>query len=125
MVEKGSVTHPIREQGGEILTDYCFGEANTANNSDNQTIHTENKIFNFCEIWAVTIQHHQQGISSRDPGRSGGEGGEKRVDDLQHHQQGTLLHVERRTPLENFPQRYGNVEEQNHREIKRKNDTSK
>src|SRR3954469_12536546 len=35
--------------------------------------------FNFCEIWAVTIQHHQQGISSRDPGRSGGEGkGERR-----------------------------------------------
>src|ERR1041385_4282744 len=50
----------------------------TANKSDNQTIHTENKIFNFCQNWAVTIQHHQQGISSRDPGRSGGEGKGKR-----------------------------------------------
>src|SRR4051812_44791791 len=28
--------------------------------------------------WVVTIQHHQQGISSRDPGRSGGEGKSKR-----------------------------------------------
>src|SRR3954463_7537063 len=62
--------------------------------------------FNFCEIWAVTIQHHQQGISSRDPGRSGGEEGrEKRVDDLQHHQQGTLLHVDIELPSRNFSQR--------------------
>src|SRR3954466_15389589 len=39
---KGSVTQPIREIGGEIFTDYYFGEANTANKSDNQTIHIEN-----------------------------------------------------------------------------------
>src|SRR3954471_24727144 len=32
---QGSVTHPIREYGGEIFTDYYIGEANTANKSDN------------------------------------------------------------------------------------------
>src|SRR3954463_9791306 len=31
---KGWVSHPIREYGGEIFTDYYFGEANTANRSD-------------------------------------------------------------------------------------------
>src|SRR3954449_10497675 len=31
---KGSVSHPIREYGGEIFTDYYFGEANTANKSN-------------------------------------------------------------------------------------------
>src|SRR3954465_6938384 len=33
--------------GGEIFTDYYFGEANTANKSDNQTIHAENKFLIF------------------------------------------------------------------------------
>src|SRR3954468_22144244 len=32
---KGWVSHPIREYGGEIFTDYYFSEANTANKSDN------------------------------------------------------------------------------------------
>src|ERR1043165_9897429 len=40
---KGSVTHPIREIGGEIFTDYYFGEANTANNSDNHHINAIKK----------------------------------------------------------------------------------
>src|SRR4051812_44063949 len=47
----------------------------------NQTIKQftpKNKNFNFCKIWDDTIQHHQQEISSRDPGRSGGEGKGKR-----------------------------------------------
>src|SRR3954470_19466900 len=35
-----------------------------------------------------------------DPGERGR--GKKRVDDLQHHQQGTLLHVERRSSIEIF-----------------------
>src|SRR4051812_25701972 len=76
---KGVGLRPIREYGGGggIFTDYYFGEANTANKSDNQTNHTENNFFDFSENWAITIQHHQQGISSRDPGQSGG-GGEKR-----------------------------------------------
>src|SRR4051812_9126104 len=30
---QGSVTHPIQEYGGEIFTDYYFGEANTAKHS--------------------------------------------------------------------------------------------
>src|ERR1041385_287783 len=38
-----------------------------------------------------------------DPGERGGR--EKRVDDLQHHQQGTLLHVDVELPSRNFPQR--------------------
>src|SRR4051812_32229515 len=42
---KGWVAHPIREYGGEIFTDYYFGEANTANKSGNQTNHTENNFF--------------------------------------------------------------------------------
>src|SRR3954467_7699356 len=35
------------ENRGEIFTDYYFGEANTANKSDNRTIHTENKFLFF------------------------------------------------------------------------------
>src|SRR4051812_44096699 len=38
---KRSVSPPIREYEGEIFTDYHFGEANTANKSDNQTNHTK------------------------------------------------------------------------------------
>ena len=41
---KRSVTHPIREYGGEIFTDYYFGEANTAINTDN---HHNNATNNF------------------------------------------------------------------------------
>src|SRR3954466_13098452 len=35
---QGSVTHPIREYGGEIFTDYYFGEANKSNNLHNNAI---------------------------------------------------------------------------------------
>src|SRR3954466_5311252 len=47
----------------------------------NQTIKQitpKTNFFNFSKNWAVTIQHHRQGISSRDPGRYGGEGRDKR-----------------------------------------------
>src|SRR4051812_22473511 len=40
---KGWVSHPIREYGGEIFTDYYFGEANTANKSDNLHNNTINE----------------------------------------------------------------------------------
>src|SRR3954467_11656472 len=53
---------------------------------------------------AVTARYHQQWISSRDPGRSGGEGerGEARDDDLQHQQEGTRLHVDDELLLRRF-----------------------
>ena len=38
---------PIREYEGEIFTDYYFGEANTANNTDNHHNNAINKIFNW------------------------------------------------------------------------------
>src|ERR1043165_5126951 len=44
---KRSVTHPIREYGGEIFTDYYFGEANTANKSDNQHNNAINENLNW------------------------------------------------------------------------------
>src|SRR3954468_9589990 len=44
---KGLVTHPIREYGGDIFTDYYFGEANTANKSDNQHNNAINENFNW------------------------------------------------------------------------------
>src|SRR3954463_14894966 len=42
-----SVTHPIREYEGEILTDYYFGEANTANKSDKLHNNAINKNLNW------------------------------------------------------------------------------
>src|ERR1044071_6070244 len=75
-----------------------------------QTIHTENKNFNFCKIWAVTIQHHQQGISSRDPGRSGGEGEEKRESTIFNTtNKGHCSMSTSNFCRDKFPQRDGNV----------------
>ena len=46
--ENGSVTHPIREiRRGGIFTDYYFGEANTANKSDNYHNNATNENFNW------------------------------------------------------------------------------
>src|SRR3954466_10500228 len=44
---KGWVSHPIREYGGEIFTDSYFGEANTANKSDNLHNNAINKNLNW------------------------------------------------------------------------------
>src|SRR3954469_11409717 len=44
---KRSVTHPIREYGGEIFTNYYFGEANTANNTGNHHNNAINENFNW------------------------------------------------------------------------------
>ena len=44
---KRSVTHSIREYEGEIFTDYYFGEANTANKSDNHHNNAINENFNW------------------------------------------------------------------------------
>src|ERR1041385_762879 len=58
-----------------------IGDANTANKSDNQTIHAENKIFNFCENWAVTDNTTNKGSRPEiqdDPWR-GGEKGESTI----------------------------------------------
>src|ERR1043165_6569857 len=44
---KRSVTHPIREYGGEIFTDYYFGEANTATKSDKYHNNALNENFNW------------------------------------------------------------------------------
>src|SRR3954466_4161225 len=44
---KRSVTHPIREYEGEIFTDYYFGEANTANKSDNHHNNAINENLNW------------------------------------------------------------------------------
>ena len=53
VVEKGSVTRPIRENGGEILTEYYFGEANITNNRCNHHSNATNKIFNWGGIFGL------------------------------------------------------------------------
>src|SRR3954466_14474275 len=45
--------HPIREYGGEIFTDYYFGEANTANKSDNHHNNAIKKNFNWGGIYGL------------------------------------------------------------------------
>src|ERR1043165_5693395 len=65
---KRSVTHPIREYGGEIFTDYYFGEANTANKSDNHHNNAINKKFNcggiygllqYCSLLLIVLCFHR------------------------------------------------------------------
>src|SRR4051812_48461951 len=49
--------HPIREYGGEIFTDYYFGEANTTNKSDNYHNNAINENLNWGRIpGCYTIQ---------------------------------------------------------------------
>src|ERR1041385_8220178 len=85
------------------------------------------KILIFGEIWAVTIQHRQQGISSRNPGRSEGEGkGERRESMIFNTTNMGLCSMSNDELLSrNFLQRDGNVRKQNHQVVKRKNNNSK
>src|SRR3954465_5568400 len=65
---KGSVSHPIREIGGEIFTDYYFGEANTANKSDNFHNNAINKKINWGGISGLlhhpSLLNKQRGLTS-------------------------------------------------------------
>src|SRR3954465_11137955 len=66
--------------GGEIFTDYYFGEANTANKSDNQTIHAENKFLIFVKTGLLQDNTTNKGSRPEiqdDPGERG-RGKEKR-----------------------------------------------
>src|ERR1041385_6010286 len=74
------------------------------------------KILIFGEIWAVTIQHHQQGISSRDPGRSEGEGkGERRESTIFNTTDKGLYFLSMSSfRRDKFLQRDGNVGKRNH-----------
>src|SRR4051812_15763848 len=87
----------------DAMTWYCMTYLVhfTTKNSRINKIKKQTKILIRVNFKVVRIQHHQKGISYRDPGRSGGEEGiEKRDDDLQHHQQGALLDVLRRPSIE-------------------------
>src|SRR3954462_13703680 len=63
---KRSVTHPIREYGEEIFTDYYVGEANTSNNTGNHHNNAINNNFNWGAIsgllqdaWRRAIDDHE------------------------------------------------------------------
>src|SRR3954466_13577909 len=71
----------IREYGGEIFTDYYFGEANTANKSDNYHNNATNKNFNWGGIsgllqLATTTSGSCPEIQDGPGGRRGGEAGD-------------------------------------------------
>src|ERR1041384_5655814 len=72
--------HPIREIGGEIFTDYYFGEANTANKSNNHHNNAINKKINRGGIYGLlqlaTTNRGSRPEIQDDPG--GGEGEERR-----------------------------------------------
>src|SRR4051812_21624975 len=76
---QGSVTRPIREYGGEIFTDYYFGEANTANKSDNHHINAINKKLNWGGISGL-LQLATTNSGSRPEIQDGlgGKGGKKK-----------------------------------------------
>ena len=120
---KRSVTHPIREYGGEIFTDYYFGEANTANNSDKHHKIAINENFNWGGISGLlqlaTTNRGSRPEIQDDPGE-GERSGRRRS---QHQQQGTLFHAddkllsrrlsaERRQRRRTRPSRYQEEERQ-------------
>src|SRR3954471_7865930 len=71
---------PVREYEGEIFTDYYFGEANTANKSDNHHSNAINENFN----WGGFPGFYRPLPPTEDPVprsrtiQGGGEGGEER-----------------------------------------------
>src|SRR3954468_23672847 len=76
---KRSVTHPIREYGGEIFTDYYFGEANTANKSDNYHNNAINKNLNWGGISGLLqLATTKRGSRPEIQDGPGGEGEEQR-----------------------------------------------
>src|SRR3954468_7396274 len=87
---------PIREYEGEIFTDYYFGEANTANKSDNYHNNAINENLNwggFSGCYSSlppTVEPRR-----RAGGGGGGEGGgrSRRRRRTQHHQQRARLNV--------------------------------
>ena len=106
---------------GEIFTDYYFGEANTANKSDNHhsSAINENLIgVEFLGCYSSLPPTVDLVLRSRTI-----RGGSERRRRTQH-QQGTLLHVERQTSVKKIPQGDNNVERRGHRDFKRRNDNS-
>ena len=90
---QGSVTHPIREYGGEIFTDYYFGEANTANKSDNHHNNAINTNFNSVEFTGCyNSLPPTEDLVLRSRTIPGGRSERRRR--TQHHQQRTRLHVD-------------------------------
>src|SRR3954469_12366298 len=77
----GLVTHPIREYGEEIFTDYYFGEANTANKSDNYHNNAINENLNwggFSGLLQLATTNSGSRPEIQDgPGGKGGEGGKR------------------------------------------------
>src|SRR4051812_6996458 len=99
-----------------------MGGENTKNQSHKKKIHTKKKFFFFCEIWVVTIQHHQQGMSSQDPGRSGGEGERKESRRFFNTTNEGLCSMSTSNfGRDKFSTERRQRRKRNHREIKRKN----
>src|SRR4051812_45783485 len=69
---------PIREYGGEIFTDYYFGEANTANKSDNQHNNAINENLNWGGISGLLqLTTTNSGSRPEIQDGPGGKGGER------------------------------------------------
>src|SRR3954468_24848873 len=94
---KRSVSHPIREKGGELFTDYYFGKANTANKSDKLHNNAKSKNLNwggFLGCYSSLPPTEDLVPRSRTIRGGGGRGGGERRRETQHHQQRTRLHVD-------------------------------
>ena len=96
---------PIREYGGEIFTDYYFGEANTANNSDNLHNNAINKNLNWGGISGL-LQLATTNSGSRpeiqdDPGGKG-RGGKRETTKNSTPPTVTRLHVNDELLTRNF-----------------------
>ena len=88
---------PVREYEGEIFTDYYFGEANTANKSDNHHNNAINENLNWGGISGLSqlATTNSGSLPEIQDGPGGkGERGKRRRRRTQHHQQGTRLHVD-------------------------------
>src|SRR3954462_15785556 len=106
---------------GEIFTDYYFGEANTANKSDNQHNNAINENLNWGGIsgllqLATTNSGSRPEIQDGPGGKGGGEAGD---DEELNTTNKDSTPRRRRTSDEKLPQRDNNVERRGHQDIKR------
>ena len=81
-MEKGRSRIRYEKYEGEILTDYYFDEANTANKSDNHHSNTINENFNWGGIYGLlqlaTTNRGSRPEIQDDPGGGEGERSERR-----------------------------------------------
>ena len=118
--------HPIREYGGEIFTDYYFGEANTANKSDKLHNNAINENLNWGGIsgllqLATTNSGSRPEIQDDPEGRGGRAAGD---DEELNTTNSDSTSRRRRASDEKLPQENDNVKRRGHQDIQRRNDNS-